>query len=40
MQIAPVLTSDTPLLDEIVDRLADVLTDAGKVIGVAEPALT
>ncbi|HET9646776.1 MAG TPA: aminotransferase class III-fold pyridoxal phosphate-dependent enzyme [Microlunatus sp.] len=40
MQIAPVLTSDTALLDEIVDRLADVLTDAGKVIGVAEPALT
>ena len=39
MQIAPVLTSDAALLDEIVDRLGDVLTDAGKQIGVAEPAL-
>ena len=44
MQIAPPLISDAALLDEIVDRLADVLTDAGKVMGVtdrvaAEPAL-
>ncbi len=39
MQIAPPLISDAALLDEIVDRLADVLTDAGKQIGVAEPAL-
>ncbi len=34
MQIAPPLISDADLLDEIVDRLADVLTDAGAVIGV------
>jgi adenosylmethionine-8-amino-7-oxononanoate aminotransferase len=39
MQIAPPLISDAALLDEIVDRLGDVLTDAGKQIGVAEPAL-
>ena len=36
LQIAPPLISDAALLDEIVDRLADVLTDAGKQIGVAE----
>ena len=36
MQIAPPLISDAALLDEIVDRLADVLTDAGTVMGVAE----
>jgi len=29
LQIAPPLTSDADLLDEIVDRLGDVLTDAG-----------
>ncbi len=34
MQIAPPLISDADLLDEIVDRLADVLTDAGRQIGV------
>ena len=34
MQIAPPLISDADLLDEIVDRLADVLTDAGKEIAV------
>ena len=28
MQIAPPLISDAALLDEIVDRLGDVLTDA------------
>jgi adenosylmethionine-8-amino-7-oxononanoate aminotransferase len=39
MQIAPPLISDAALLDEIVDRLGDVLVDAGKQIGVAEPAL-
>jgi len=39
MQIAPPLISDAALLDEIVDRLGDVLTDAGKQIGVAEHAL-
>ena len=39
MQIAPPLIADAALLDEIVDRLGDVLTDAGKQIGVAEPAL-
>lgn len=39
MQIAPPLTSDAALLDEIVDRLADVLVDAGRQIGVAEPAV-
>ncbi|GAA3638281.1 aminotransferase class III-fold pyridoxal phosphate-dependent enzyme [Microlunatus ginsengisoli] len=39
MQIAPVLNSDAALLDEIVDRLGEVLVDAGKEIGVAEPAL-
>ncbi len=36
MQIAPPLISDAALLDEIVDRLGDVLTDAGEVMGVAE----
>lgn len=35
MQIAPPLISDAALLDEIVDRLADVLTDAGRVMGVS-----
>lgn len=40
MQIAPPLISDAALLDEIVDRLGEVLTDAGRQIGVAEPALT
>ena len=39
MQIAPPLIADAALLDEIVDRLGDVLTDAGKQIGVAQPAL-
>lgn len=35
LQIAPPLISDAALLDEIVDRLADVLTDAGTTMGVA-----
>lgn len=44
MQIAPPLISDAALLDEIVDRLGEVLTDAGQQIGLgrpqpAEPAL-
>ncbi len=39
MQIAPPLISDAALLDEIVDRLGDVLLDAGQQIGIAEPAL-
>jgi adenosylmethionine-8-amino-7-oxononanoate aminotransferase len=39
MQIAPPLIADTALLDQIVDRLADVLSDAGKQVGVAEHAL-
>ena len=39
MQIAPPLIADAALLDEIVDRLGDVLTDAGKQIGVARPSL-
>jgi adenosylmethionine-8-amino-7-oxononanoate aminotransferase len=39
MQIAPPLISDAALLDEIVDRLGDVLADAGKQIGIAEAAL-
>jgi adenosylmethionine-8-amino-7-oxononanoate aminotransferase len=34
LQIAPPLNSDAELLDEIVDRLADVLTDASVHIGV------
>ena len=34
LQIAPPLISDAALLDEIVDRLADVLTDAGTTMGV------
>lgn len=38
MQIAPPLISDAALLDDIVERLADVLADAGRQIGVAEPA--
>ena len=40
MQIAPPLISDAALLDEIVDRLGDVLTDAGRHLGLAQPALT
>jgi adenosylmethionine-8-amino-7-oxononanoate aminotransferase len=39
MQIAPPLNSDAALLNEIVDRLGEVLSDAGKQIGLAEPAL-
>jgi hypothetical protein len=37
LQIAPPLISDRALLDEIVDRLADVLTDAGTHMGVGAP---
>jgi hypothetical protein len=34
LQIAPPLTSDADLLNEIVERLGDVLTDAGAHMGV------
>jgi adenosylmethionine-8-amino-7-oxononanoate aminotransferase len=34
LQIAPPLISDAALLDEIVERLGDVLTDAGAHMGV------
>ena len=45
LQIAPPLISDTALLDLVVDRLAEVLTDAGTEMGatggrVSEPALS
>ena len=33
LQIAPPLISDAPLLDDIVDAMADVLADAGTFIG-------
>jgi adenosylmethionine-8-amino-7-oxononanoate aminotransferase len=39
MQIAPPLISDAALLDEIVDRLGEVLTDAGKQIGLGQTHL-
>lgn len=39
LQIAPPLISDKAVLDEIVDRLAEVLTDAGRFMNV-EPAAT
>jgi adenosylmethionine-8-amino-7-oxononanoate aminotransferase len=35
LQIAPPLISDAGLLDEIVDRLGEVLTDAGEHMGIA-----
>jgi adenosylmethionine-8-amino-7-oxononanoate aminotransferase len=35
LQIAPPLIADAALLDEIVDRLAEVLSDAGDFMGVA-----
>lgn len=38
LQIAPPLISDADLLDEIIERLGDVLTDAGVHMGVATPA--
>jgi 4-aminobutyrate aminotransferase-like enzyme len=38
LQIAPPLISDRALLDEIVARLAEVLTDAGTHMGLASPA--
>jgi adenosylmethionine-8-amino-7-oxononanoate aminotransferase len=38
LQIAPPLISDRALLDEIVARLADVLTDAGAHMGIAARA--
>jgi 4-aminobutyrate aminotransferase-like enzyme len=38
LQIAPPLTCDGALLDEIVERLHDVLADAGRFMGVAETA--
>lgn len=34
LQIAPTLTSDRAVLDEIVDRLAEVLADAGTFMGI------
>jgi adenosylmethionine-8-amino-7-oxononanoate aminotransferase len=34
LQIAPPLIADRAVLDEIVDRLADVLADAGTLMGV------
>jgi adenosylmethionine-8-amino-7-oxononanoate aminotransferase len=38
LQIAPPLICDAAVLDEIVDRLHDVLADAGRFMGVAETA--
>jgi adenosylmethionine-8-amino-7-oxononanoate aminotransferase len=38
LQIAPPLVCDGAVLDDIVDRLHDVLADAGRFMGVAEPA--
>jgi adenosylmethionine-8-amino-7-oxononanoate aminotransferase len=38
LQIAPPLVSDRALLDEIVDRLAEVFTDAGTEMGLAARA--
>ena len=38
MQIAPPLISDAALLDEIVERLGEVLADAGEELGVAAEA--
>jgi adenosylmethionine-8-amino-7-oxononanoate aminotransferase len=38
LQIAPTLTSDRAVLDEIVDRLAEVLADAGTFMGVPSAA--
>lgn len=38
LQIAPPLIADTVLLDEIVDRLGEVLTDAGTHMGVSSEA--
>jgi adenosylmethionine-8-amino-7-oxononanoate aminotransferase len=38
LQIAPPLISDAAVLGEIVDRLHDVLADAGRFMGVAESA--
>jgi adenosylmethionine-8-amino-7-oxononanoate aminotransferase len=35
LQIAPPLISDQDVLDQIVDGLADVLTDAGAHMGLA-----
>ncbi|MDW5596178.1 aspartate aminotransferase family protein [Conexibacter stalactiti] len=40
LQIAPPLISDRAVLDEIVDRLAEVLTDAGTFMGVESAAAT
>ena len=39
VQVAPPLISDRDLLDEIVGRLGDVLTDAGREMGVTRPQL-
>lgn len=39
MQIAPPLISDAALLDEIVDRLGEVLLDAGQQIGLNQARL-
>lgn len=40
LQIAPPLISDGPLLDDIVERLEDVLTDAGDHMGLKNSAST
>ncbi|HST39118.1 MAG TPA: aminotransferase class III-fold pyridoxal phosphate-dependent enzyme, partial [Conexibacter sp.] len=40
LQIAPPLISDRAVLDEIVDRLAEVLTDAGRFMDVESAAAT
>jgi acetylornithine/succinyldiaminopimelate/putrescine aminotransferase len=40
LQIAPPLICDSAVLDEIVDRLHDVLADAGRFMGVTESAAT
>jgi hypothetical protein len=37
LQIAPPLVSDRQLLDDIVDALSEVLTDAGQHMGLATP---
>lgn len=38
-QIAPPLIADTQVLDELVAKMRAVLTDAGKLLGLAAPAL-
>lgn len=38
-QIAPPLIADTRVLDELIAKMRAVLTDAGKLLGLAAPAL-